>query len=75
ASFLRGQFYHTILKEPDTWDVTIATKDMATCMFLEPLLRDKVVYLGEKVNVEEEVSGLIKAETVNCKILDSCFGI
>ncbi|GBN77888.1 hypothetical protein AVEN_259274-1 [Araneus ventricosus] len=64
ASFLRGQFYHTVLKEPDTWDVTIGTKDMATFMFLEPLLRDKVVYLGEKVNVEEEVAGLIKAETV-----------
>ncbi|GBM45867.1 hypothetical protein AVEN_180731-1 [Araneus ventricosus] len=54
AHFLKGQFYHTILKEPDTWDVTIGTKDMATFMFLEPLLRDKVVYLGEKVNVEEE---------------------
>ncbi|GBM66620.1 hypothetical protein AVEN_120349-1, partial [Araneus ventricosus] len=65
APFLRGQFYHTVLKEPDTWDVTIGTKDMATFMFLEPLLRDKVVYLGEKVNVEEEVSGLIKAESVN----------
>ncbi|GBM09673.1 hypothetical protein AVEN_74872-1 [Araneus ventricosus] len=55
ASFLRGQFYHTILKEPDTWDITIGAKDMATFMFLEPLLRDKVVYLDEKVNVEEEV--------------------
>ncbi|GBO23052.1 hypothetical protein AVEN_99626-1 [Araneus ventricosus] len=65
ATFLRGQFYHTILKEPDTWDITIGTKDMATFMFLDPLLRDKVVYLGEKVNVEEEVSGLIKAENVN----------
>ncbi|GBN16707.1 hypothetical protein AVEN_49352-1 [Araneus ventricosus] len=30
---------------------------MATFMFLEPLLRDKVVYLGEKVNVDEEVKG------------------
>ncbi|GBM53853.1 hypothetical protein AVEN_188771-1, partial [Araneus ventricosus] len=43
APFLRGQFYHTVLKEPDTWDVTIGTKDMATFMFLEPLVRDKVV--------------------------------
>ncbi|GBM81156.1 hypothetical protein AVEN_29376-1, partial [Araneus ventricosus] len=65
APFLRGQFYHTVLKEPDTWDVTIGTKDMATFMFLEPLLRDKVVYIGEKVNVEEEVCGLVKAENVN----------
>ncbi|GBL90197.1 hypothetical protein AVEN_95135-1 [Araneus ventricosus] len=65
APFLRGQFYHTVLKEPDTWDVTIGTKDMATFMFLEPLLRDKVVYIGEKVNVEEEVCGLVKAESVN----------
>ncbi|GBN14317.1 hypothetical protein AVEN_177816-1, partial [Araneus ventricosus] len=63
APFLRGQFYHAVLKEPDTWDVTIGTKDMTTFMFLEPLLRDKVVYLGERVNVEEEVAGLVKVET------------
>ncbi|GBN95866.1 hypothetical protein AVEN_101338-1 [Araneus ventricosus] len=63
--FLRSQFYHTILKEPDTWDITVGTKDIPTFMFLEPLLTDKVVYLGEKENVEEEVSGVIKAETVN----------
>ncbi|GBM51858.1 hypothetical protein AVEN_186157-1 [Araneus ventricosus] len=40
ASFLRGQFYHTNLKEPNTWYVTFGTKDMATFMILESVLRD-----------------------------------
>lgn len=59
-SFLRGQFYHTVLKEPDSWDVTIGTKDLATFMYLEPILRDKMVFLGEKVDIESTVSEWIK---------------
>ncbi|GBO07481.1 hypothetical protein AVEN_83927-1, partial [Araneus ventricosus] len=60
-SFVKGQFYHTILKELDTWDVSIGTYDMATFMLLELMLGDKMVYLGPKVNVEEEVVDQVKS--------------
>ncbi|KAF8782548.1 hypothetical protein HNY73_012817 [Argiope bruennichi] len=54
-NFLRGQFYMTILKNPDAWDIKIGTFDMATFMFLQPLWKDKIVFLGERLNVETEV--------------------
>ncbi|GBN96644.1 hypothetical protein AVEN_237172-1 [Araneus ventricosus] len=60
-SFVKGQFYHTILKEPGVWNVSIGTYDMAAFMLLESMLGDKMVYLGPKVSVEEEVVDQVKS--------------
>ncbi|GBM20094.1 hypothetical protein AVEN_225515-1 [Araneus ventricosus] len=51
--FLAKDFYNYELKDPDNgWDVFIGTYDWATFMFLEPILPEKVIYLGEKWNAK-----------------------
>ncbi|KAF8789575.1 hypothetical protein HNY73_007505 [Argiope bruennichi] len=54
-NFLRGQFYLIILKNPNTWDVKSGTFDMATFMFLQPIWKNKIVFLGERLKLETEV--------------------
>ncbi|GBM53930.1 hypothetical protein AVEN_64850-1 [Araneus ventricosus] len=51
--FIVDEFYETKLKEPHGWDVTIGTDDMATFIYLEPLLHDKIKYLGKQINATE----------------------
>lgn len=56
--YLSGFFYEKVLKEQDGWDVLIGTDDMATFIYLEPLLPEKVFFMGELKNAEEEAMNL-----------------
>ncbi|KAF8789382.1 PiggyBac transposable element-derived protein like [Argiope bruennichi] len=73
-NFLRGQCYMTILKNPDAWDIKIGTFDMATFMFRQPLWKDKIVFLAERLNVETEVCRQMRMHKVQGKDILSTVG-